>query len=63
MNKKEERCPKCNANLTGEEIPDELKEHYAGTHWSKKIIIAPYIGADSVAFQCPYCKHQWKKEN
>ncbi|WP_047154574.1 hypothetical protein [Aneurinibacillus tyrosinisolvens] len=61
MNRPIENCPNCGTDLVGEEIPDNLKEHYAGTHWSKKIGIANHIGGDVVSWMCPVCKHQWKK--
>ena len=65
-------CPKCNANWIGGLIPDDIKEHYVGTHWKREIgidggVLGIYDGV--VAIMCPDCKEvmprndsAWAKE-
>jgi len=67
-----DNCPKCNSNWIGGKIPEDIAEHYAGTHWKREIGIdggrmGLYDGV--VAVQCPDCKEvmprndsNWAKE-
>lgn len=57
-----DNCPKCNFNFIGDPIPDDIKEHYSGTHWRRDIGIdggrmGIYDGL--VAFKCPDCAHEF----
>lgn len=57
-------CPKCKADLTGEEIPEEFRElHYGGkTHYSRKIGIYDWDRDMTVEWMCPDCEHRWPRE-
>jgi predicted RNA-binding Zn-ribbon protein involved in translation (DUF1610 family) len=50
-------CPKCRADLTGDPIPADIREHYDGTYWERQIGLSD---GDSVyAYQCPDCGYEW----
>lgn len=57
-------CPHCKASLVGDPIPDNIKQHYDGTHWKREIGIdggrmGIYDGV--VAYQCPDCKEYFPR--
>lgn len=55
-----ENCPHCKVSLIGELIPDDIKEHYAGTYWRREIGIEISELYDGVwYYECPDCKGQW----
>ena len=55
-----ERCPHCDADLQGPEIPEESREFYGEfTHFSRKIGISNW---DSVyEWKCPDCGGVWPR--
>jgi hypothetical protein len=55
-------CPKCNASWIGDKIPDDIAEHYSGTHWRREIgIDGGYVGIYDglVAIRCPDCGEEF----
>jgi hypothetical protein len=61
-----DNCPKCNVSFIGEEIPDENKKYYSGTHWRRDIgIDGGYVGIYDgiVALKCPDCSHEFPRSN
>lgn len=52
-------CPHCKVNLLGEKIPDEMTEHYAGTHFKREIGIYDFDKDRTVKFRCPDCNEEW----
>jgi len=59
-----DNCPKCNASFIGDPIPEEMLEHYSGTHWRKDIMIdgdemGIYDGC--VAMRCHECSHEFPR--
>ena len=61
-----DNCPKCGMNFIGDPIPENIAEHYAGTHWHKEIgIDGSYMGIYDglVAYMCPDCKHYFPRAN
>lgn len=56
-------CPLCGADLTGEPIPPESREHFGGhAHGSRRIAIYDPGRDRTVAWQCPDCGGQWDRE-
>lgn len=56
------RCPACNADFTGEPIPEESRHHYGdATHFSRVIGVYDYDLDRTVAWECPDCQHQWPR--
>lgn len=51
-------CPKCNADLTGEPIPERHREHYppGDTHFSRVIGLYDRELDRTVGWRCPDCK-------
>jgi hypothetical protein len=61
---KYDECPFCKADLTGEPIPEDLREkHYGGsTHYSRLIGIEIRGGYDGVSYlECPDCRIRWDR--
>ena len=57
-------CPKCKSSWVGEPIPEELREHYHGTHWRREIgIDGGFLGIYDgiVAWQCPDCHEEFPR--
>ena len=56
----QERCPHCDADLRGKEIPESQRELFGGhTHFSRKIGISNW---DSVyKWKCPDCGNTWTR--
>lgn len=52
-------CPHCGVSLLGDPIPDDIKEHYAGTHWKRELGIYDWDKDRTVAYECPDCKKRW----
>ena len=57
-------CPKCEADFTGEEIPEQDRELFGGeSHFSRLIAVEDPNIYDGVLFwECPDCSHQWNSE-
>lgn len=54
-------CPSCNTSLIGAPIPEDIREHYSGTHWRREIGIEVQGFYDGVSYwRCPDCLHTWK---
>lgn len=62
----ERSCPKCNADLRGDPIPDEyIKEGHYGegaTHFYRTIGIYSMEQDRTVAWKCPDCGHEWERK-
>lgn len=60
-----DNCPKCNADLTGEPIPQEYIDEglYApgSTHYSRKIGIETRDYDGVLFWQCPDCGWRWHR--
>jgi predicted RNA-binding Zn-ribbon protein involved in translation (DUF1610 family) len=54
-------CPKCKVNLRGGLIPKKIRHHYGATHWGRELGRYDYRLDRTVAWQCPDCKHEWKR--
>jgi predicted RNA-binding Zn-ribbon protein involved in translation (DUF1610 family) len=56
-------CPHCGADMRGDPIPDELRQHYGdSTHWSRRIGVEIPNAYDGALFwQCPDCGGQWHR--
>ena len=57
-----DNCPKCNASLIGDPIPEEHREKYYGgqTHFRREVGYEFPDLYDGVWYwQCPDCGHQW----
>lgn len=52
-------CPHCGVSLLGDKIPDDIAEHYGGTHWKREIGIYDEALDRTVAFECPDCKERF----
>ncbi len=53
-------CPKCNADLRGEPIPEKDREMFGGhTHFLKVISIYNRDRDRTVKWKCPDCGHEW----
>lgn len=53
------KCPKCGSSWIGEEIPENIKQFYSGTHWKREIgIDGGHMGIydGEVAYKCPDCQ-------
>jgi len=60
--KRLDNCPKCGVSLIGDPIPEDIVEHYAGTHWRREIGIEVRGVYDGVLFwRCPDCEHEWDR--
>lgn len=58
-----ERCPKCDADFTGEPIPLESQESFGGKpHFSRLICLYDTALDRVTAWQCPDCAHTWPRE-
>lgn len=57
-------CPKCNADLRGEPIPQEYQHMYAegATHYSRLIGIYSRERDATTHWKCPFCKEVWERE-
>ena len=57
-----ETCPHCHADLTGEPIPENIRASYGATHYTRTIAIYPRERDRTVAWRCPDCGKEWKRE-
>lgn len=58
-----DNCPHCGVSLIGDPIPDDIKEHYAGTHWRREIGIEDPEKYDGTwEWLCPDCDGRWPSE-
>lgn len=58
------RCPHCNVSLLGEDIPEEIKEHYKpATKWRREIGMEYPEKYDGIwEWMCPDCEGTWPSE-
>jgi hypothetical protein len=57
-------CPNCLVSFQGDPIPQEyIDAGYYGdkTHWSTVIGIYDMTEDCTVAWRCPFCQHEWKR--
>jgi hypothetical protein len=60
----DDRCPHCDSDLTGEEIPEAHKKYYGDkTHFSRKIGLYDRWLDMTTQWQCPDCRHTWDRFN
>lgn len=58
-----DHCPACGVSLIGEPIPEELRRsgfYGDSTHWRRDIAIYDRDRDQTVAYQCPDCRHVLK---
>lgn len=57
-------CPHCKVSLIGEEIPEEMREHYSAPYVWKREIGLEYPGKyDGIwEYMCPDCEGKWPSE-
>lgn len=54
-----DRCPHCNADLTGPEITEDIRKHFGNVaHFCRRIGVYDQA-ADRVSYQCPDCGKGW----
>jgi hypothetical protein len=57
-----EFCPKCNADLKGEPIPEQYRSMYGGkTHYSRTIGLYDRGLDRTTHWLCPDCKGRWER--
>ena len=59
-----QKCPKCNADFTGEPIPKKYRDagYYGNaTHYGRVIGLYDFWEDRVTYYQCPDCKHKWKR--
>ena len=62
MADKDDKCPLCGANLRGDEIPQEHRQHYGNkTHFSRVFAIYDRGRDRTVEYQCPDCNGRWPR--
>lgn len=54
-----DKCPSCDADLTGEQISREHMSVYGATHFSNKIGL--YANDMTQAWMCPHCSARWSR--
>lgn len=55
-------CPNCKSDLSGDPIPEHLREMYGNaTHFER--VISRYDAQldKTVGWKCPDCKHEWPR--
>lgn len=54
-------CPHCKVSLLGEEIPEQIRQHYASaTHWKREIEVQIRGLYDGIwYYRCPDCDGTW----
>ena len=59
----ENSCPECDADWTGEPIPEEVQDLFGGkTHFSRLIGIEVTGKYDGVSYwMCPHCRVMWDR--
>jgi len=64
MTQKPDTCPICGATWLGEEIPPDLRHHYASvTHFRRTICIYEPIADTCFLYACPDCKSVFKRHS
>lgn len=61
-----DNCPNCGVSWIGDPIPDDIAEHYSGTHWRREIGISGlFLGIydGTVAIRCPDCKEEFPRSD
>jgi hypothetical protein len=58
----DDHCPKCNADLQGDPIPEKSRHLYGATHFSRRMALYDQGRDRTVAFKCPDCGHEWARE-
>lgn len=58
----DDRCPKCDADLQGDPIPEKSQHLYGATHFSRKMALYDQGRDRTIAFKCPDCLHEWGRE-
>lgn len=54
-----ERCPRCDADLDGGEIPENIREHYSPPYRFGRVIAI--VEDDRFSrWKCPDCGNQWR---
>lgn len=57
-----DNCPECGVTLQGEEIPEDIRPNYSGTHWNRVLGVKVQGAYDGVLFwQCPDCGARWHR--
>jgi len=57
-----DNCPKCKVSFIGEPIPEDMLEHYSGTHWRREIGIEIRGKYDGISeWRCPDCGYTWDR--
>jgi predicted Zn-ribbon and HTH transcriptional regulator len=55
------RCPKCDADLEGAEIPESIRENYSPPYRFGRVIAVTDRDRDAFdRWRCPDCKHEWR---
>lgn len=55
------RCPKCDADLDGGPIPEDIKASYSPPYrWSRAISVYSRETDGHDHWQCPDCQHPWQ---
>lgn len=58
-----DNCPHCKTSLIGDPIPEDIAEHYSGTHWRREIGFEdPTIYDGTIKWVCPDCGGSWPSE-
>lgn len=56
-----DQCPKCDADLDGGEIPEDIRHCYSPPYrWGRAISIYDRDADRHDRWQCPDCKHEWR---
>ncbi len=56
-------CPKCNADMRGDPIPEKDRERFGNkTHFSRVIGIYSIERDRTTHWQCPDCGHEWERK-
>lgn len=56
-------CPACGSDLRGEPVPEKSREDYGGiTHFRRVIAVYSWEQDRTVAWRCPDCDHEEKRE-
>lgn len=60
MSNEPENCPHCGVSLLAEPIPEDIREHYSGTHWKREIGVTLRRQGDRTNYYyCPDCEYRW----
>lgn len=57
-----DRCPHCDADLQGMEIPEEARYNFGGaTHFSRRINVYDWNRDRTTHYRCPDCGKEWPR--